>query len=209
MLKHLPALGIALALGLIVAATTYYPGGTMSSADTVGYSWANNTLSALFQPRALNGAPNPARSIAIPAMLFLCVSLGVMFKRISDKIASRAHRKTIEISGIGSAVYGLMVVTPMHDLMVTILLLFVLVAVIATLHALYLERRWMLVAWGSLCIALSLLDATIYYGNVFFGLLPVVSKLSLAVHIAWLLAVYYTLSAIRAPSPRTAAAMAP
>lgn len=193
MLKnHLPAIGVGLALCLFVVAASYYPGGTTDSASTVGYSWAHNFVSSLFAPRALNGAANPARQTAIAAMLLLCVSLAVIFKRISLKVRSQVHKKTIEIGGIGSMVYGFLAVTPMHDLMVSIGLIFSLVALLAMTHALYMERRRLLFGWGSICVALSLLSAAMYYGDVLYGFLPVVQKVSLFACVAWLLAVYYT-----------------
>jgi hypothetical protein len=83
-------------------ATTYYPGGTTDSATSVGYGWAHNFISSLFAVKALNGAANPARIVAIPAMLVLCVSIGALFKSVSNKSPSKIHRKTIEISGIGA-----------------------------------------------------------------------------------------------------------
>jgi len=193
MLKyHWPAIGIAIALCLFVVAAMYYPGGTTDSAVTIGYNWAHNFVSSLFAARALNGAPNPARVIAIPAMLLMCVSLGVMFRRIAMKVNSRVHKQTIEIGGIGAMVYAFLVVTPMHDLMVTIGLLFWLVALFATMHALSIERRGLLSGWGALCIALTLLSAVMYYGKVFYGLLPIVQKVSLVIWIGWLLSVHYT-----------------
>src|SRR4029077_1876491 len=103
--SHLPLLGIVVSVCLFFVATTYYPGGTTDSAATVGYEWAHNFVCSLFAPIALNGAANPARYVAIPAMLVLCVSLGVLFKSISNKSTSRIQRKAIEIGGIGSAVY--------------------------------------------------------------------------------------------------------
>lgn len=188
----MPVIGIAVALCLFVVATIYYPGGTTDSASTVGYSWTHNFVSSLFASRALNGAANSARYFAILAMLFFCLGLGLMFKRISIKVRSRIHKKTIEIGGIGSMVYGFLVVTPMHDLMVSIGLLLGLAALFATTHALYVERRRLLFVWGSICIALSLMSAAMYYGNVFYGFLPVVQKVHWVTCIGWLLAVYYT-----------------
>ena len=193
-LKHnWPVIGIAVALGLFVTATMHYPGGTTESATTVGYSWAHNFISSLFAARALNGAVNTARSYAILAMVPLSLSVGAMFWRISTRVSSRVHRKTIEIAGIGSMVYGFLVVTRMHDLMVTIGLLFSLVALLATTHALYLERRWTLFGWGALCIAVSVVAAAMYYGNVFWGALPVMQKAHWVVTIGWILAVHHTL----------------
>jgi hypothetical protein len=189
--RHLPTAGIALAVGLFVGAAIRYPGGSTDSAATVGYSWTHNFISSLFAPRALNGAANPARFIAIAAMFVMCLSLGAVFLRLSRQVGSRAHRKTIEIGGIGAMIYSFLVVTPTHDLMVTFGLVFGLAALIATTHLLYVERRWSLFFGGSLSIALTLSAATMYYGNVFSGLLPLMQKVSLTAGVGWLLFVHY------------------
>lgn len=209
--NYVSAIGIALALCLFVAATMNYPGGTTDSPNTVGYSWTHNFISTLFAPRALNGEANPARYFAVLSMLSLCLSIGLMFKQISTRVRSRVHGKTIEIAGIGTAVYSFLVVTRMHDLMVTIGLVFSLVALVATAHALYAERRWLLFGWGSLCIAVTLLGATMYYGNVFYGFLPVVQKVIFVSSIGWVLAVYYSLISrqVEATTLSTAIAAAP
>jgi hypothetical protein len=57
-------------------------------------------------------------------MSVFCTSIGVLFRNISSKVKSRFHRKTIEIGGIGTAIYAFLVITPMHDLLVSIALLF-------------------------------------------------------------------------------------
>ena len=190
---HLPAIGIAAALVCFGVAAGSYPGGTTDSPNTVGYSWTSNFLSSLFGPRALNGAPNGARFFAITAMVFVCMSLAFAFWRISRRVRSRVHAKTIEIAGIGTAIYSCLVDTPMHDLMVTIGLVFTMVALLATTHALYIERRWVLFVWGATGIALGIVSAVMYYGHVWYGFLPVVQKVSLLACISWLLCTYYAL----------------
>jgi hypothetical protein len=107
-------------------AASYYPGGTTDSVTSTGYDWAHNFISSLFAANALNGTANPARLLAIPTMLVLCVSIGTLFKNISNKSASKVQKKTIEIGGIGSMVYAFLIVTPMHNLMLNIALLFAL-----------------------------------------------------------------------------------
>ena len=84
MKRYLPLIGILISVRLFVLAATYYPGGSTFSASSAGYDWARNFISSLFRPEALNGAANPARYFAIPAMLILCVSVGFVFKNISD-----------------------------------------------------------------------------------------------------------------------------
>jgi len=190
--RHLPLIGIVISMSLFLVATSRYPGGTTDSAASVGYDWAHNFISSLFAPRALNGAVNSARIVAIPAMLVLCFSIGALFKSIADNSASRIHRKTIEIGGIGSMVYAFLVVTPMHDLMVTIALAFALTALFATLHLLYVLRRSLLFLVGSICVLLLLVCAAMYYGHLFHGLLAVMQKASMAACVGWLAAVHYT-----------------
>lgn len=189
--KHLPALGIVIGLSVFVVATTRYPGGTLSAAHTIGYSWSQNYVSSLFAPTALDGEPNGARYFAIAAVFFISASLGVVYNAISAKATSRAHRKTIQIAGIGSAVYGFFVATPMHDLMVNISLVFNVVALIATTHMLYIERRWQLFTGGAFCVTLLFVTAAMYYANALYGVLPVIQKAGLLSNILWLLFLYY------------------
>jgi hypothetical protein len=189
--RHLPLIGILVSVVLFALSGSYYPGGTSDSPDSAGYDWSRNFISTLFAPIALNGAANPARRLAIPAMLVFCISIGVLFRNISRKVKSRFHRKTIEIGGIGTAIYAFLVVTPMHDLLVSIALLFFLVAVLATLHLLYVEGHMGLFYSGITCLTLLLSSAVMYYGHVLFGVLPVAQKLTFAVSVGWLLALHY------------------
>ncbi|MBX2821820.1 MAG: hypothetical protein KTR29_19135 [Rhodothermaceae bacterium] len=155
-----------------------------------GYDWVNLSISALFQPGALNGSENEARPLAILAILSFCVSMGVVFKRISQRTTSRLHKKTIEIAGIGSMVYAFLVVTPMHDVLVGVALVFFVVAMLFTLHMVYLERRfWMLFA-GIVSLGIPLINAVIYYGNVLYGFLPIVQKMGVFMWAGWLLVLY-------------------
>jgi len=189
--KHLPLIGVASSFALFLVAASRYPGGTLASPNTVGYDWSQNFLSSLFGPQALNGAPNPARPFAVLALFVMSLALAVLWARIAATASSRAHKKAIEIAGIGSAVYGFLVSTPMHDLMVTIGLLFSVTAMVATTHMLFVERRWRLFAMGVLSLALAAVAATLYYGHALYGVLPVVQKLSMAASTGWLLWVYY------------------
>lgn len=204
---HLPALAVGVATVLFVVAAMRYPGGTAESPSSVGYSWTHNFVSALFQPRALNGAPNEARLMAVIGATVLCVALAVVFVVLSRRIGSRPHRKAIEIGGIGASVYSLLIVTPMHDLMVSIGLLFSMATMFALVHVLYLDRRRFLLGWGLAAVALTVSSAVMYYGHLLYGYLPVVQKLGMATSLGWILSVYYVALAQR--SMVTSAAAAP
>jgi hypothetical protein len=189
--RHAPLVGMILSIVLFAVAMAYYPGGTSFSADTVGYNWSQNFLSSLFQPRAYNGSPNPARWFAIPAMFLLCLSYAFIFRGVSRRSQSQLQKKIIEIGGIGSAAYTFLVVTPMHNLMITISLLFFLTAVLAALQLLYTEQQTVLFAAGLICLAVMLISCVMYYGNVFFSALPVAQKLTFVLFAGWLLALHY------------------
>lgn len=189
--NHLPIIGVVAALCLFVVAAYQYPGGTIESTSSIGYSWTQNFMSSLFAARALNGAANPSRYVAIPALLLMCLSLGFVFARISMSARSSGHKKTIQIAGIGSMVYAFLIATPMHDLMITVALIFTLVALVATVYLLYIERGWFLFGWGTICLGVLLINAVMYYTNALVGILPAMQKLNWALSVSWLLSVYY------------------
>jgi hypothetical protein len=182
---YLALVGVLASFVLFGLSTARYPG---------GYDWAHHFVSTLFHPTALNGAENAARPIAVLAMFMFCVSMGILFKGISSKGKSRFHKKTIEIGGIGSMVYAFLVVTPMHDLLVTIGFLFFVAAMLATLHLLYVERHPRMLYAGIICLLLLLISAVMYYGHVAFGLLPIAQKATYAMCIGWFFAVRFSKS---------------
>lgn len=193
MLKHhWPAIGAALALGLFLAAAAVYPGGTAQSTTTVGFRWGENFVCALFGATALNGEHNPARPLAIPALLLMCLSLGTVFWRISRRANTRLHRSAIEIGGPGAMAYGVFVVTPIHNLVVNIGTVFLSVALAATTHMLFVQRQRLLAAWGGLCIAQLVLSATLYHLDRLDGLLPLQQKLDWLTLVGWLFAIHYS-----------------
>ena len=189
--RHWPLVGVVLAACVLAVATSRYPGGTVDSIESVGYDWARNTISALFQPKALNGSPNSARTMAVVAALLYCLSMAVVFGRIAARATTTIRRKAIQIGGIGSMVYAFLAVTPMHDLMVAIALPFFMVAVAAVLHGHFSEGRTRLFTIGLICVALPTFNAAMYYGDFFYSMLPVVQKLGTVAVATWLLASYY------------------
>lgn len=177
----LPVIGVVASLVFFARSASRYPG---------GYDWASQTISSLFQPSTLNGAENLARPLAVLAVFIFCVSMAAVFKRISRIGNTRFHTKTIEIAGIGSMVYAFLVVTPMHDLLVGIALVFFVTAMLTTFHALFLERRFGMLSAGIICISGTLSNASMYYGNVLYEFLPLVQKMSMVMWVGWLLVLY-------------------
>ena len=179
----LPLLGVLASSVFLSLAAARYPG---------GYDWLNQTVSSLFQPLSLAGEINSARPLAVLAVLVFCVSIAWVFHHISKRGRSRFHQSTIQIGGIGSMVYAFLTVTPMHDVLVGVALLFFVTAMAAVFHMLFLERSFWMLGAGIVCIAGTLWNATMYYVGVLSGFLPAVQKLSLVLWVGWLFLLYFT-----------------
>jgi hypothetical protein len=177
-INRLPLPGVLVSLALFTLAASYYPG---------GYDWANHFISTLFASSTPAGVANEARPFAVAAMFVCCVSLAVLFEVLSRRASTLVHRTTLQIGGIGSMVYAFLVVTPMHNLLVGISLLFFVTAMSAAIHLQYVERRFALFWAGLVCLGLLLATATMYYGNLLWSLLPVAQKVSIVACVSWLL----------------------
>ncbi len=189
--RHLPLTGIIVSVCLFILAAANYPGGTTDSPDTVGYYWAQNFISALFAPTALNGAPSRSRLFAIPSMLMLSITIGVLCMRIRANATSPMDKNALQIGGIGTMIYTFLIVTPMHNMMINFTLPFAFAVLFALLHLLYASRRWLLFLSGVVSIMLLLLTALMYYETWLYAYLPLMQKVSLMACVGWLLAVYY------------------
>ena len=187
--KYLSLAGVLLSVLLFILAAERYPG---------GYDWINLSISTLFQPGTPGGTENLARPLAVLAVLSFCVSMGFVFKRVSQRATTRLHKKTIEIAGIGSMVYAFLVVTPMHDVLVGVALIFFVIAMLFTLHMVYLERRFWMLFSGIVSLVIPLINAVMYYGNVLYGFMPVVQKIGVMVWVGWLLVLHLADSSSKA-----------
>ncbi|MCH8492677.1 MAG: hypothetical protein LAT53_05525 [Idiomarina sp.] len=190
-MKHVPLLGALLSVVLFAFASTLYPGGTRLDPTTVGYSWGENTISALFQPFAVNGEVNPARWYAIVAVFIFCCSIGMVFQQIAQITQTEPHQNWIRGAGISTVVFAFLVVTPLHHVMVSIALLCFLVASLTLNHWLYLRNHRGLLALGILAIVLPLINAILFYGQIGAQWLPIVQKSGKFAAFIWLFAVYY------------------
>lgn len=174
----LPLAGVLSSLALFAGAASRYPG---------GYNWRRDFVSWLFAPATTTGVANGARPLAVLAMFVFCLSVAALFKIVSSRTDRRVPGKILEIGGIGSMVYAFLVVTPMHDLLVGIALLFYVPAMSAAFYLMYAEGRLALFWSGVFALILLLASAIMYYGNVLWHLLPLAQKVSYAACVGWLL----------------------
>ncbi len=90
-------------------------------------------------------------------------------------------------------------------MLVGVALVFFVTAMVTILHGLYLKRRVGMLSAGMGCLALTLCNATMYYGDLLNGFLPMVQKLSLVLWVSWLLWLFWgdLQHGSRAPRTRT------
>jgi hypothetical protein len=105
---------------LIVKATLLYPGGSIFDKKSIGFDWTKNFISNLFGERAINGAENPARIWAVVGMVFHSVGFGVFFINMSKKIIVKPAATVLLLVGAASIVCNFLIVTRLHDSMVTV-----------------------------------------------------------------------------------------
>ena len=118
--KYSVLVGTTISVFLLVIATLLYPGGCVSDKNSIGFDWSRNFISNLFGAKAVNGADNPARIWADTGMIFLSVSFALFFIGFSKKTPFKGSAMIIKYLGAGGMFFTFLIVTPLHDLMVTI-----------------------------------------------------------------------------------------
>jgi hypothetical protein len=193
--RIMPIVGVALAIVLFVVAAALFPG---------GYNWTHDYVCTLLRPAPDHPLPSAVRMPAIAAVLIYSAALGFVFYRLSLFAPSRAHKKTIQIAGIASAVYGAFAMTVIHDLVLTISFISYLLAIAAVMHWLYLRRAHSLLLLGGLSLLAQGVAAVLFYGRHFGMALSLAQKIGLALYTGWLLWTYLSLTPIEAQTPAKA-----
>ena len=177
--KYLVLLGITLSLFLLLIATMVYPGGSLFDKDAVGFDWSKNFISNLFAAKAVNGLHNPSRPWADAGMIFLSISFALFFIEFSTKIPVKSAAKIIKYFGAGGMLCTFLIVTPLHDIMVTIASTMFLVSMFY-ITVFILKSRLHFFKFACI-ICLLIFYYTLYlYGSRSFGLLPVMQKITFA-----------------------------
>jgi len=175
--KHAVLLGIIVSVLLLLIATMVYPGGSLFDKESVGFDWSKNFISNLFGAKAVNGADNPSRIWADAGMVFLSLSFAIFFIVFSKKIPAKGAANIIKYFGAGGMLFTLLIVTPLHDLMVTIASTMHLVSIFY-ITVFVLKSGLHLLKFVCI-ICLLIFYYTLYlYGSGHYGLLPVMQKLT-------------------------------
>lgn len=182
-----PFFGILIFTFLYFLATIFYPGGSQPDKNSNGFSWAQNYWCNLLNENAINGQPNPARSIAIPAMFILCMALIIFWYIFPRQIDMKKGGKlTIQISGFVSMVVGMFLFTGIHDIIVNLATLAGIIAVTGTILGLK-KLNWIRLFWmGIFNFLLVVLNNILYYGDGLLFYLPVVQKFTFLFFLLWI-----------------------
>lgn len=197
-----PLTGIPLFLVLYVWASCYYPGGSQADAHSLGFSWVNNYWCNLLNSTAINGQPNPAKPIALAAMLILCISLAVFWISFSKIVLTGQGLKLFTMtSGITAMSTAVLLTTSLnHDMVTNLSSLLGLCAVAGTLIGLF-RWKWLNLFWfGSVNLLLVLLNNLLYYSPSLIHHLPLVQKISFAFFLAWFFLISWRLKRRQQPT---------
>ena len=188
--KYLVLLGITISVFLLLVATMVYPGGSLVDKDSVGFDWSKNFISNLFAARAVNGLDNPSRIWADGGMIFLAVSLALFFIEFSKKIPIKSAAKVIKYLGAGGMLFTFLIVTPLHDIMVTIASTLFLVSIFYITVFIFKTRLHL---FKFLCVVcLLIFYYTLYlYGSGDYSLLPIMQKITFVSMILLILGLEY------------------
>ncbi len=188
--KYAVLIGVIVAVTLLIIATLVYPGGSLFNKDAIGFDWSKNFISNLFAAKAVNGLDNPSRIWADAGMIFLAMSFALFFINFSKKIPAKGAANVIKYLGAAGMVCTFLIVTPLHDMMVTIASTLFLVSIFyITVFVLKSKLHFM----KFLCIIyLLVFYYTLYlYGSGSYALLPVMQKVTFANTIILILVLDY------------------
>ncbi len=152
-------------------------GGSLLDKNSTGFDWSKNYISNLFAAKAINASENPSRIWALIGMGLHSVGYGIFFINMSKKIAARHAANVLKYIGAANMIFSFLIVTPLHDAMVTISgTLFLMGLFYITVFIL--KTRLHLLKFSCI-ICLLIFYYTLYpYGSGNWGLLAIMQKVS-------------------------------
>ena len=162
---------------LMVIATLAYPGGSLLDKDSIGFDWSKNFISNLFATKAINGSENPGRIWALIGMAFHSVGYGIFFINMSKKMSSRHAANILKFIGATNIVFNFLIVTTLHDLMVTISSTLSLLGLFY-ITVFILKTKLHLLKFCCIICLLTFYYTLYLYGSGDWGLLAIMQKVS-------------------------------
>ena len=168
---------VVISVILIVIATRLYPGGSLPDKNSVGFDWSKNFISNLFGAKAMNGVDNPSRIWAIIGVAFHSLGFGLFFINMSKKIPSKHAATVLMLVGIANILFNFLIVTPLHDIVVTIGSTFSLIGLFY-ITVFILKTKLHLFKIFCIISLLTFYYTLFLYGSGNWGLLAIMQKVS-------------------------------
>jgi hypothetical protein len=146
-----------------------------------GFDWNREFVSTL-----LRGPAGAAQNFARAGVLLYCTGLALIFVRLQNLGVFAKYRSVLQIGGIGSCVYAAFTLTPLHDLVVTISLVFYLAAAIALLRGLSAAGETRFYVIGLVSLAVQIFFSISYYTGFMNWLLPWGQRITFGAIAVWL-----------------------
>jgi hypothetical protein len=182
----LPVTGMFIFIVLYILAALAYTGGSYQIPSATYFDFWHNYLCDLLDKNTYNGTINSSRYYAQAALLFLCVSIMMVWFFIPALFSlKKINRLVIQTSGILSMVITLFLSSKSHDLIVRIAGVFGLIAMGTLIKELIKARYYRLAAGGFFCLLILMLNYAIYESGMYINALPVIQKLTFVSFMLW------------------------
>ena len=182
-----PLVGIMIFVILYIVAALLYPGGSQVDKYAKGFSWINNYWCNLLNENAINEQHNPARPVALTAMIILCLTLTsfwFLFPRYMN--FGKSGRLIMQLSGAIAMTVAIFLFSNLHDIVIDVASAFGLVAIAGTFSGLYKSKWYGLFRFGVFNLLLVALNNYLYYAKGLIIYLPVVQKITFASFLIWI-----------------------
>jgi hypothetical protein len=189
-LTRLPYLGVAAFITLYFVGAAMYPGGTKLDWNSRGYSHVFNYWCDLLDAVSYSGALNPAQWVALPATIFLPLSLIPLWVRL-PVLFRRAHvsGRIVRFAGTVAMLCAALVFTRQHDLLIDVSAAFGGLALALTVVELARARRFRLLGLAVLGLLFAAANWTMWHlRGVFLAATPLTEKIAYATVLLWMVA---------------------
>jgi hypothetical protein len=187
-LANVPIVAVALFVVLYGVAAALYPGGTRAEPARKGFSFARNYWCDLLDIVTYRGSANPARPVALGAMVVLSIGLSALWLRAPSLFVHAPRRAAlVRCAGVASAVTAPFVATVRHDLAVRTSVFLGFAAFATTIGTLEARAgdplRWL--TW--LALAAASLNYLVWESGVGLPALPIIQKFAFAAFLGWVI----------------------
>ncbi len=188
--KYSVLIGVIISLVFLIIAISIYPGGTYQDKNSIGFDWTKNYFSNLFETKALNGSQNSSIIWAYIGVFVYSISSTIFFVNMSKKIPEKNAENIIKYTGILTMPFTFLIITPLHDLMLTISsFLFWTCIVIITVYILK-SRLHFFKFYCIICLCI-FYYAVYIHASSNWDLLPIVQKVNTISSILLILGLEY------------------